>query len=201
MNFRKFWYKYSRVVVGGAMFLAMCIIAVLAPLIATHDPNSISMTESLQPPSNDHICGTDEFGRDVFSRIVYGARVSLTISLSVLVCCGILGTILGLVAGYFKPADMVIMRVMDGLMAFPTVVLALVILTVLGSGIPNLVLALTIAQLPRVVRTIRTTVISQKELEHVEAARAMGASNTRILLQYIFPMCVYDVDYGAHGAQ
>ncbi len=190
MNFRKFWYKYSRVVVGGAMFLAMCIIAVLAPLIATHDPNSISMTESLQPPSNDHICGTDEFGRDVFSRIVYGARVSLTISLSVLVCCGILGTILGLVAGYFKPADMVIMRVMDGLMAFPTVVLALVILTVLGSGIPNLVLALTIAQLPRVVRTIRTTVISQKELEHVEAARAMGASNTRILLQYIFPMCI-----------
>ena len=190
MNFRKFWYKYSRVVVGGAMFLAMCIIAVLAPLIATHDPNSISMTESLQPPSNDHICGTDEFGRDVFSRIVYGARVSLTISLSVLVCCGILGTILGLVAGYFKPADMVIMRVMDGLMAFPTVVLALVILTVLGSGIPNLVLALTIAQLPRVVRTIRTTVISQKELEHVEAAHAMGASNTRILLQYIFPMCI-----------
>ena len=175
MNFRKFWYKYSRVVVGGAMFLAMCIIAVLAPLIATHDPNSISMTESLQPPSNDHICGTDEFGRDVFSRIVYGARVSLTISLSVLVCCGILGTILGLVAGYFKPADMVIMRVMDGLMAFPTVVLALVILTVLGSGIPNLVLALTIAQLPRVVRTIRTTVISQKELEHVEAAHAMDA--------------------------
>lgn len=190
MNFRKFWYKYSRVVVGGAMFLAMCIIAVLAPLIATHDPNSISMTESLQPPSNDHICGTDEFGRDVFSRIVYGARVSLTISLSVLVCCGILGTILGLVAGYFKPADMVIMRVMDGLMAFPTVVLALVILTVLGSGIPNLVLALTIAQLPRVVRTIRTTVISQKELEHVEAAHAMGAYNTRILLQYIFPMCI-----------
>lgn len=85
---------------------------------------------------------------------------------------------------------MVIMRVMDGLMAFPTVVLALVILTVLGSGIPNLVLALTIAQLPRVVRTIRTTVISQKELEHVEAAHAMGASNTRILLQYIFPMCI-----------
>lgn len=189
-KFRKFWFKYSRVVIGGTMFAIILLAAICAPLITSYDPATISMSEALNAPSALHICGTDEFGRDVFARILYGARVSLTISLSVLVCCGILGSILGLLAGYYKWADTIIMRVMDGLMAFPTVILALVILTVLGNGIQNLVLALTITQIPRVVRTVRTTVISAKELEHVEAARAMGASNLRIMLQYIFPLCV-----------
>lgn len=129
----------------------------------------MNMMESLRPPSAAHLCGTDEFGRDVFSRIIYGARISLSISLSVLVLVGIFGTVLGMLAGFYHTADTVIMRFMDGLMAFPTVILALVILTVLGSGIPNLVLALSITQLPRMVRTVRTTVISAKQLEHVEA--------------------------------
>lgn len=190
MNFKKFWFTYSRVIIGGAMLLVLVVVAVFAPQIATQDPTIISMKDSLQPPSAQHLCGTDFFGRDVFSRIVYGARVSLTVSLSVLVIIGVIGTILGLLAGYYKWADTIIMRVMDGLMAFPTVVLALVILTVLGSGVSNLVLALSVTQLPRVVRTVRTSVISAKELEHVEAARAMGASDLRILLQYIFPLCV-----------
>lgn len=190
MNFRKFWFKYSRVVIGGAMFAVLISFALFAPLIATHDPSAMSMSEALDGPSLAHLCGTDEFGRDVFSRIVYGARVSLTISFCVMLGCGVLGTILGLLSGYYRIADTIIMRVMDGLMAFPTVVLALVILTVLGSGIPNLVMALIITQLPRIVRTVRTTVISAKELEHVEAARAMGASDVRIMLQYIFPLCI-----------
>lgn len=190
MNFRKFWFKYSRVVIGGAMFAVLISFALFAPLIATHDPSAMSMSEALNGPSLAHLCGTDEFGRDVFSRIVYGARVSLTISFCVMLGCGVLGTILGLLSGYYRIADTIIMRVMDGLMAFPTVVLALVILTVLGSGIPNLVMALIITQLPRIVRTVRTTVISAKELEHVEAARAMGASDVRIMLQYIFPLCI-----------
>lgn len=189
MNYRKFWFTYSRVIIGGAMLLVLIILAVFAPQIATQDPTTISMKEALQAPSSRHLCGTDAFGRDVFSRIVYGARVSLEISLSVLVVIGVVGTLLGLLAGYYKWADMVVMRIMDGLMAFPTVILALVILTVLGSGVPNLVLALSVTQLPRVVRTVRTSVISAKELEHVEAARAMGASDLRIMAQYIFPLC------------
>lgn len=190
MNFRKFWFRYSRVIIGGAMFSILVIFALFAPLIATHEPTAMSMSEAMSPPSMEHLCGTDEFGRDVFSRIVYGARVSLTISFSVMIGCGVLGTILGMLAGYYRIADTVIMRVMDGLMAFPTVVLALVILTVLGSSIPNLAMALVITQLPRIVRTVRTTVISTKELEHVEAARAMGASDLRIMAQYIFPLCI-----------
>ena len=189
-KFRKFWFKYSRVVIGGTMFAIIVLAAILAPVITTYEPTTMDVVHALDPPSAAHICGTDEFGRDVFARIIYGARVSLTVSLSVLVGCGVLGSILGLLAGYYKWADAIIMRVMDGLMAFPTVILALVILTVLGSGIPNLVLALVITQIPRVVRTVRTTVISAKELEHVEAARAMGASNLRIMVQYIFPLCI-----------
>ena len=189
-KFRKFWFKYNRVVIGGTMYAIIVILAILAPVVTSYDPTAMSMSEALDPPSMAHICGTDEFGRDVFTRIIYGARVSLVISISVLVCCGVVGSILGLLSGYYKWADTIIMRIMDGLMAFPTVILALVILTVLGNGIPNLVLALTITQTPRVVRTVRTTVIRAKELEHVEAARAMGASNLRIMLQYIFPLCV-----------
>jgi len=190
VNWRKFFHKYASVLIGGVLFFTIVMVAIFAPLIATHDPAEMQMTLRLQPPSREHLCGTDEFGRDVFSRIVYGARISLTISLSVLALAGVAGSILGLLSGYFSLADTLIMRVMDGLMAFPTVILSLVILTIMGSGIPNLVLALSIAQLPRVVRTVRTTVISAKQLEHVEAARAMGASHLRIMVKYIFPLCV-----------
>ena len=189
-NWRKFFGKYKMLLIGGIMFLIMVIVAFLATSIAPYDPQHMNMMESLRPPSAAHLCGTDEFGRDVFSRIIYGARISLSISLSVRVLVGIFGTVLGMLAGFYHTADTVIMRFMDGLMAFPTVILALVILTVLGSGIPNLVLALSITQLPRMVRTVRTTVISAKQLEHVEAARAMGASDARIMFRYILPLCV-----------
>ena len=185
-NWRKFFGRYNMVLIGGIMFLIMVTVAFLATSIAPYDPQHMNMMESLRPPSAAHLCGTDEFGRDVFSRIIYGARISLTISLSVLVMVGIFGTVLGMLAGFYHYADTLIMRFME----FPTVILALVILTVLGSGIPNLVLALSITQLPRMVRTVRTTVISAKQLEHVEAARAMGASDARIMFRYILPLCV-----------
>lgn len=190
INYAKAWYKYKSVGLGAFMLLVIVLAAIFAPLITTHDPLRMSMSQSLIPPSKEYLCGTDEFGRDVFSRIIFGARISLSISLSVLAIIGTCGTALGLTAGYYNKADMVIMRVMDGLMAFPTVILALVILTVMGSGIPNIVLALSISQLPRVVRTVRTTVISAKQFEHVEAAHAMGASDLRIMYKYIFPLCL-----------
>ncbi len=190
MNYRKAWYRYKTVALGGIMFLLIVAVAVFAPLIATHDPAKMSMRDALQPPSAEHWCGTDEFGRDVFSRIVYGTRISLTISLSVLAIIGTAGTALGVLAGYYGLADTLVMRVMDGLMAFPTVILALVILTVMGSGIPNIVLALSLAQIPRIVRTVRTTVLSAKQFEYVEAARAMGASDLRIMYKYILPLCI-----------
>ncbi len=184
------WRRYSQVILGGGLFLLIVLMAVFAPLIATHDPGAYAMREALQEPGPAHLCGTDAFGRDVFSRIVYGARISLTIALAVLVVCGALGTVLGLLSGYYRWAEATIMRLMDGLMAFPSILLALVILTVFGSGIQNIILALSISYLPRVVRTIRGAVISVKEYEHVEAARAMGASDARIIFKYILPLCV-----------
>ncbi len=190
MNYAKMWYRYKSVALGGFMFLVIVLTAVFAPQIATHDPARISMRQALRPPSAEHLCGTDEFGRDVFSRIVHGARISLSISISVLLIIGVAGSFLGLIAGYYDTADMIVMRIMDGLMAFPAVILALVILTILGSGVPNIVLALSVTQIPRVVRTVRTTVISAKQYEHVEAARAMGASNMRIMFKYILPLCI-----------
>ena len=185
-----FWRRYSQIAFGGTLFLLIVLMAVFAPLIATHDPGTYAMREALQEPSMQHLCGTDAFGRDVFSRIVYGARISLTIALAVLVVCGVLGTVLGLLSGYYRWAEATIMRLMDGLMAFPSILLALVILTVFGSGIQNIIMALSISYLPRVVRTIRGTVISVKEYEHVEAARAMGASDARIIFRYILPLCI-----------
>ena len=190
VKLRKFWRRYRQIAFGGGLFLIIVLMAVFAPYIATHDPSAYAMQEMLQPPSAEHLCGTDAFGRDVFSRIVYGARISLTIAISVLVTCGVLGTVLGLLAGYYRWAEATIMRFMDGLMAFPSTLLALVILSVFGSGIQNIILALTISYLPRVVRTIRGTVISVKEYEHVEAARAMGASDARIIFKYILPLCI-----------
>ena len=109
-KFRKFWFKYSRVVIGGTMFAIIVLAAILAPIITTYEPTTMDVVHALDPPSRAHICGTDEFGRDVFARIIYGARVSLTVSLSVLVGCGVLGSILGLLAGYYKWADAIIMR-------------------------------------------------------------------------------------------
>lgn len=188
--FKKNRRRYRPALPGALMLTVLIVAALLAPWIAPHDPLKISMDQALKSPSSAHLCGTDEFGRDVFSRILFGARISLTISFWVLVSIGISGAGLGIVAGYYKRADRVIMGIMDGLMAFPSVILALTILTVLGAGLPNMVLALSLAQLPRVVRTVRAAVISSKGQEYVEAARAMGASDRRIMFRYILPMCL-----------
>ncbi len=190
MKLKKFWKKYNRLTFGAVLFLAFVLTAVFAPFVATHDPLVFNMQDRMQSPSAEHLCGTDSYGRDIFSRIVFGSRVSLVIGLSVLVLCGIFGTITGLLAGYYKWAEIIIMRIMDGLMAFPSVLLALVILAALGSGIQNIIIALFIAYIPRVTRTVRSTALSVKEFEHVEAARAMGASDARIIFKYILPLCV-----------
>lgn len=190
MRLRRFWRRYRQIAFGLFLFALIVFAAICAPMITAFDPSAYNMRERLLAPSAEHFCGTDAFGRDVFSRIVYGARISLVIALTVLVACGVAGTVLGLLAGYYKWAERIIMRIMDGLMAFPAILLALVILSVLGSGIQNIILALSISYLPRVVRTVRGTVISVKEFEHVEAARAMGASDARIIFKYILPLCI-----------
>lgn len=181
--------KYRQIVMGTVMFSIVLICAIFAPIIAG-DPSFYDVPNRMQSPSWEHPFGTDIFGRDVFSRTIYGARTSLAISVTVTVFSGIVGIILGLVAGYFDRCDAVIMRIMDALMAFPNILLALVIVAALGAGAFNVVVALSIAAVPGVTRMTRGVVLTVRELDHVAAAKASGAKTVRILLRHIFMLCV-----------
>lgn len=170
------------------ILLLLVLAAVLAPVIALHDPTEMFQENRLEGGSTSFWLGTDQFGRDLFSRIVYGAQVSLTVGLSSVLISAVFGTIFGLVAGYFgKWVDAVVMRVMDVLFAFPEILLALAIVAALGPGTFNTILAIGIVNIPIFTRTVRGAVLSIKNLEYVESARAIGASTSRILFFEIFP--------------
>ena len=172
---------------GLLVIVAASVLALFAPQFATHDPLRSSVRERLQGPSAEHRFGTDGFGRDVYSRVVYGARVSIGVGLAVVVLSTVLGTLTGLVAGYYRSLDHPIMRVMDGLMAFPVILLAIAIMGALGPGIQNVILALSIVYWPRTARIVRGAVLSLRELDFVEGARSLGASDARIIARHLLP--------------
>lgn len=171
--------------VGFALFFVIVLLAVFADLIAPYDPNKNDYRSLLAPPSMAHWFGTDGFGRDILSRVIHGTRVSLGIGISVVVMTGILGVFLGMLAGYVRWLDNVLMRVMDGLMAFPGVLLAIALAAALGPSAMNAVIALTITFTPRTARVVRSSVLVIRELPYVEAAMAVGADHARIIFRYI----------------
>ncbi len=173
--------------IGAVLTGLMVLIAVLAPLLATHDPLRTNVRQRLQPPSSEHWMGTDSNGRDLYSRVVYGARVSLIVGLGVVVFTTTVGSILGLAAGYVRPLDGPIMRLMDGWMAFPGIMLALAIIAALGASPANVVIALTITYTPRTARVVRGVVLTLRELTYVEAAQGLGAGRLRIMFRHILP--------------
>lgn len=181
--------RYLRVMVAGAVLACIFLIAIFAPLIATHDPMATDIYKMNQLPSEEHIMGTDIYGRDIFSRIIYGSRVSLLITIIVNVLAIVIGTCLGLLVGYYRWADKVIMRILEGINALPTILLAITLITVLGDGIDKLIICLTVVNLPGISRLVRAQVLSIKEKEHIECARASGASNLRIMFKYVLPLC------------
>jgi len=181
--------KYRQIIIGFSMLFTVIVCAIFAPWIASHDPEEYNVPHRLKAPSSLHFFGTDQFGRDVFSRVVYGARVTMIVGVSVTALCGLAGIILGMIAGYYSRLETVIMRVMDGLMAFPSILLALVIVAALGPGIGNVIMALAVANTPQVARLVRSTVLVIKQFDHVEAARAAGARGPRILFFHILPLC------------
>lgn len=181
--------RYFRIILGGTLLLAVIISAIFAPFIAHQDPLKLDVLHNAAKPSEEHILGTDSFGRDVFARLLYGGRVSLQIGLYVGILGIIFGIVVGMLSGYYPKVDHVLMRVMDGLSAFPSVLMALLMLTAIGNGVPTLVLALSISYTPAISRLVRSIVLSVKEQPHVEAARSMGASDLRIMMQYILPLC------------
>lgn len=182
--------RYLRVMIAGAILASLFLIAIFAPFVATHDPMATDIYKMNQMPNEEHIMGTDCYGRDIFSRIVYGSRVSLIISISVNVLAIVIGTCLGLLVGYYKWADKVIMRVLEGINALPTMLLAITLITVLGDGIDKLIVCLTVVNLPGIARLVRAQVLSIKEKEHIECAKASGAANIRIMFKYVLPLCI-----------
>ncbi len=173
---------------GLFLILLLTLMAVFAPLVATHDPEAAIVREGLRTPSFAPLLGTDGLGRDVFSRIVYGAQASLYVGLVAVALGTAFGSLFGLLSGYFGGRfDFALQRVMDMLMAFPMIVLALAILSALGSSLFNVILALSVVLAPSANRVVRSSVLTVRENQYVEAARAIGCGHSRILLLHILP--------------
>lgn len=179
---------YPRVVVAGSLLLLLVIVAVFAPWIALHDPIATDPSNALAPPSGAHLLGTDELGRDLFARVIWGSRVSLPVAF-VTVSVGLLiGGTIGLVAGYRGGVtDLLLMRVIDAILAFPSLILAIAIVAVLGPGLRNAMIAIGIVQIPVYARLTRAQLLSLKDLDFVSAARALGASPFRLTFRHLLP--------------
>jgi peptide/nickel transport system permease protein len=175
------------VLTGSIIILVITLFALVAPFITQHTPLKIDAVNRLQPPSAGHWFGTDNFGRDLFSRVVYGGQVSLIVGLSVAVATSILGMIIGLYSAYYSILDHILMRFCDGLMAFPAILLAIVIMAALGPQPINVVIALTVVKTPAVARIVRSAALVIKEQTYIEALRAQGASSSRIIWLHIAP--------------
>lgn len=175
-------------VVGGVIILVMIIAALAAPLLTSHDPVAMTLSDRQLPPSRDHFFGTDEFGRDVFTRVLYGGRISLRVGIIAVGIGMIVGSVIGLVAGYFgRWFDMVSQRFIDVMLAFPDLILALAIVAVLGPSLTNVMIAIGISSIPVYARVMRGQVLSLREKEYVEAARAAGAGHMRLIFRHILP--------------
>lgn len=174
-------------VTGGLITAVMLILAVLAPILSPQGPLDMVVTDRLLPPSAEHIFGTDTFGRDVFTRILYGARVSMTIGFFVGLITMAVGMTLGLLASYFKVLDEVLMRICDGLNAIPSTLLAIAFMSALGASITNVIVSLSVVSIPRMARIARSQALVVKEQTYIEAVAAAGASPLRIIFRHIAP--------------
>jgi peptide/nickel transport system permease protein len=177
--------------VGGAIMVAMLVVAIFAPQLATHDPIATSAAATLAPPGPEHWLGTDHLGRDTYSRLIWGTRVSLIVGVASTLLGSFLGGVIGLLSGYFGgKLDLITQRLLDILQGLPLLVLALVMAASLGPSIPNVVVAISIPIMPRAARVIRASVLSIREMQYVEAARALGLQHLRIAFRHVMPNTV-----------
>lgn len=179
--------RYGRIIVSGFVLFLIALVAIFAPLIADHDPNLLDVRSANIKPCEEFKFGTDTFGRDIFSRVVYGTRVSLGISIAVNALAIIIGSFLGLLCGFYKAWDHILMRILEGLATLPTVLIAIVMVTILGPGVGKLITVLVLVNLPGIARLVRQRVMSIKETEFVESAKASGATDMRLMIKYILP--------------
>ena len=183
--------RKNRLAFSGFAFISLVLFAALfAGSLAPYDPLTMVVPDRLQSPSLTHLMGTDNFGRDIFSRVLYGARLSLEVGLAVMLVTVAVGVAFGMLSGYFPRLDNIIMRVMDGMMAFPAILFAIAIMAVLGPKTVNVVIALSVVYAPRTVRIVRAAVLAVKALDYIEAVRAQAAGHLRILFRHILPNCL-----------
>ena len=191
---RQFYQELLRqksAVIGASILSFFIIIAIFAPLIATHDPRNADVAARLEGWSPDHYFGTDKVGRDIFSRIVYGSRISIKVGLVAMTFSISIGALLGIIAGYYGGwLDNTIMRMMDMMLAMPSILLAMVIVTILGQSLTNAIIAVSIVYIPQYARILRASVLTIREQDYVTAAHAIGASDFRILTRAILPNCL-----------
>ncbi|WP_315754138.1 MULTISPECIES: ABC transporter permease [unclassified Bradyrhizobium] len=179
--------NHPTVAIGGALLLLLVIIGVFAPFLFTVDPTAIAPAKRTRLPSADFWFGTDALGRDIYSRVLYGTRVSLTVGLAVALGASLIGLTIGLVAGFVRWADGVLMRCMDGLMSIPPILLAVALMALTRGSVGNVILAITIAEIPRVARLVRGVVLSLREQPYVDGAVASGTRTPMVILRHILP--------------
>ena len=183
--------RHRSATIGASIILFFILVAIFAPLIATHDPRHANVVERLSGWSSSHYLGTDGVGRDIFSRIVYGTRISLKVGLIAMTFSIGFGTLFGSIAGYYGGRlDNIVMRVMDMMLAMPSILLAMVIVTILGQSLTNAIIAVSIVYIPQYARILRAAVLKVRELDYVVAAKVIGASDKRILLTTVLPNCI-----------
>lgn len=188
---KKLWlifYRNKTSLIGGCLAIFIILIAIFAPIISTFDPLKQDIFNGLSTMNKVHLLGTDEYGRDIFSRLIWGSRTSLTIGIASVIFGMVLGTFMGMAAGYFGgKVENVLMRINDILMCFPDLLLAIVISSVLGPSLVNIIITIGIARIPGFARLAYGIVLSIKEKEYVEAAKSLGMSNSRIMFRHILP--------------
>jgi peptide/nickel transport system permease protein len=186
------FFKRKIVAVGAVLVVITALVGIFAPMVSV-DPSRMDVAARLQRPGAAYWFGSDDLGRDVFARVVYGARLSLMVGVAVVSFAFAVGLTSGLVAGYFRKLDNVIMRIMDGLMAFPAIILAIALMASLGPSVTNVIVAIGVVYSPRVARVVRGSVLVIRETAYVEAARALGVTNLWIILRHVLPNCLSPV--------
>lgn len=186
-RFRRYLRRHPAVAIGGSLLVLMALIAIFAPLLWTVDPTAIATSRRTRVPSELYWFGTDMLGRDIYSRVIYGARVSLVVGFSVAILSSVIGLSIGLFAGFVRWADGIVMRIIDGMMSIPPILLAIALMALTRGSIQNVIIAITVAEIPRVARLVRGVVLSLREQPYVEAAIANGARTPRIIFRHILP--------------
>ena len=191
---RRPWWSFARrhplLVIGGVLLAIVALVALAAPWIAPYSPIDMNVLQRLKPPSGAHPFGTDAMGRDVFSRVLWGGRVSLLVGISVSLLATGIGVLIGMAAGFSRIADALVMRVMDGMMAIPGILLAVALMALMRASIETVVIAIAVPEIPRVVRLVRSLVLVIREQPYVQAAEAIGTRFHRILLRHVLPNAV-----------